>query len=280
MNTAMAHVAPSNRAQNDAWDGTEGGYWAAHAERFDRSMKGYVTAFEAAAAVQPDSRVLDIGCGTGQTTRHAARSAPHGHALGVDLSSQMIEVAQRLAEREGLTNAEFQRADAQVYPFTPADFDLAISRTGTMFFGNAAAAFRNIARAMRPSGRLTMLTWQPASRNEWFGAFVRALTGGPAPETGPAPFSLSQPDLLRDMLGAAGFENVQIDSLEAPMYYGIDADDAHPFVLGLLGWMLEGRSEFERQRASNDLRSALAEHKGPDGVEFASATLLTTAVRQ
>jgi SAM-dependent methyltransferase len=279
MNTTTTHVAPSNLAQSDAWDGTEGSFWAAHAERFDRSMSGYANAFDAASGVQSDSRVLDIGCGTGQTTRNAARSAPHGHALGVDLSSQMINVARRLANREGLLNSEFRRADAQVHPFTAASFDLASSRTGTMFFGDPAAAFSNIARAVRPGGRLTMLTWQPVSRNEWFGAFVRALSGAPAPETGPAPFSMSQPDHVRDVLRAAGFDGVQIDSLEARMHFGVDADDAHQFVLGLLGWMLEGRSETERQRASNKLRSMLAEHEGPGGVEFASATLLTTAVR-
>ncbi len=278
MNTTMAHVAHGNRAQSDAWDGAEGGYWAAHAERFDRSMRGYAAAFDAAADVHADSRVLDIGCGTGQTTRHAARSAPHGQVLGVDLSSQMIKVAQRLAEREGLANVEFQRADAQVHRFT-GGFDLTISRTGTMFFADPVAAFSNIHEAVRRGGRLTMLTWQPAERNEWFGAFVDALTGRPVPETAPAPFSLSRPDHVRDVLQAAGFDHVQIDALEAPMHYGADADDAHAFVLGLLGWMLDGRSDIDRQRLSDVLHSVLVEHEGPSGVEFASATLLVTATK-
>jgi Methyltransferase domain len=134
MNTSTTHIAPSNVDQNDAWNGSEGEYWAAHAERFDRSMSRCAPAFESAAAVQLDSRVLDIGCGTGQTTRQAARATAHGSALGVDLSSQMVEVARLLTGRKGLTNAAFQRADAQVYPFATG-VDMAISRTGAMFFG-------------------------------------------------------------------------------------------------------------------------------------------------
>lgn len=279
MNFSTPHIAQGNRAQEDAWNGSEGDYWAAHAERFDRAISRYMSAFDTAADVQADSRVLDIGCGTGQTTRHAARAAPQGSALGVDLSSSMVEVARLLAEREGLTNVVFERADAQVHPFG-GTFDLAISRTGAMFFDDPAAAFSNIRRAIRPGGRLTLLTWQRAKRNPWFATFVRALTGSEPPELGPAPFSLSQPDHVRTLLESAGFDNVEIDLLEEPMHYGADAADAHQFVIGLLGWMLDGRSENERQRASHNLRTALAEHEGADGVEIASAALLIAAVRR
>src|SRR5215211_6128138 len=97
-------VDPSNAEQAQAWDGDEGAYWAAHAERFDRSVAAYHRPFMTAAAITPTDRVLDVGCGTGQTTRDAARAATAGSALGVDLSARMIDYARQQAASEGLTN--------------------------------------------------------------------------------------------------------------------------------------------------------------------------------
>jgi ubiquinone/menaquinone biosynthesis C-methylase UbiE len=152
---------PSNTEQLRAWDGGEGAYWAANADRFDRGVAAYHGRFLAAAGIGNTDHVLDIGCGTGQTTRDAARAAASGSALGVDLSSQMIGHARRRAAQDGIANARFEQADAQIYPFAAGAFDVAISRTGAMFFGDPAAAFGNIGRALRPAGRLTLLTWQP-----------------------------------------------------------------------------------------------------------------------
>src|SRR5438105_1841920 len=142
-------VDPTNAEQAGAWDGDEGAYWAENAERFDRAVAAYHERFLAAAGIGGAERVLDIGCGTGQTTRDAARAAPDGTALGVDLSGRMVELARRLATGEGIANARFEQADAQVHPFAARSFDVAISRTGTMFFGDPAAAFANIAGAVR-----------------------------------------------------------------------------------------------------------------------------------
>jgi ubiquinone/menaquinone biosynthesis C-methylase UbiE len=99
----------------------------------------------------------------------------------VDLSSRMIELARQLAEREHVANVTFQQADAQVYPFPDQCFDIAISRTGAMFFGDAPAAFTNIARALRPGGRLVLLAWQSLQRNDWVSAFFAALAAGREP---------------------------------------------------------------------------------------------------
>jgi ubiquinone/menaquinone biosynthesis C-methylase UbiE len=122
--------------------------------------------------------VLDVGCGRGQTTRDAGRLATAGSALGVDLSSSLLGLARRLTEREQLTNVTFQQADAQTHPFPDEHFDLAISRHGCMFFGDPEAAFGNIARALRPGGRLVLLTWQALERLEWQLAFRAAAAVG------------------------------------------------------------------------------------------------------
>ena len=161
------HMDPANAEQAQAWDGDEGAYWAQNAERFDRAVAAYHQRFLAAAGIGRADRVLDIGCGTGQTTRDAARAAADGVALGVDLSGQMIALARRLAAGQGIGNARFEQADAQIHPFPSHSFDAAISRTGTMFFGDPAAAFANIARALRPGGRLALLVWQEPRASEF-----------------------------------------------------------------------------------------------------------------
>ncbi len=274
-------VARSNVEQAGAWDGAEGAYWAEHADRFDRTMAGYQASFLDAARIDRTDRVLDIGCGTGQSTRAAARLAEAGHALGVDLSASMIDVARRRAAREGLRNAGFERADAQIHPFPAGGFDRAVSRTGAMFFGDPPAAFANIARALRPGGRLTLLTWQPADRNDWFGACWTALTGRhrlPDPPPGvPSPFSLSDPDRVRALLRSTGFTDIRISARAEPVYVGRDPADAGRFLLGLLGWMLRDRDDPERGQAA--LQASLTDHLGPDGVQYDSAAWLVTAHR-
>src|SRR5262249_53454022 len=145
-----------------------------------------------AAAVATSDRVLDVGCGCGLTTRIAARAAPTGSVVGVDLSAAMLREAERRARADGLGNARFAKADAQVHSFAAEEFDLAISRFGVMFFEDPAAAFSNIASALRPHGRLVFLCWQGRDQNEWVTATVSAAfehvpTPAPDPEGAPGP---------------------------------------------------------------------------------------------
>ena len=274
-------VDPTNEAQAQAWDGSEGAYWATHHEQFDAVLGHYGPAFEAACDIRGHDDVLDIGCGTGATTRAAARAARQGTALGVDLSSRMIGVAREIAARQGLANVRFQQADAQVHPFPPGRHDAVVSRTGAMFFGRPEQAFSNIGRAVRPGGRLTLLTWQPSARNPWFGAFAAALLGTvpTPPPHAPGPFSMSDPDVVTGLLEATGYRDVEITGLTGPTTYGRDVDHAHRFLLGLFGWMLANRPPEERTPAAQALRDTLAAHAGPGGVQFDSATWLVTARR-
>ncbi|WP_334142773.1 class I SAM-dependent methyltransferase [Rhabdothermincola sp.] len=274
-------VAPSNTAQAKAWDGDEGAFWARQADRFDRAVAGYRQPFLEAAGIGSADRVLDVGCGCGETTLDAAHLADGGTALGVDLSSAMLEVARRRASDQGIANASFEQADAQVYAFELASFDLAISRTGAMFFGEPVAAFTNIGTALRPGGRLTLLAWQPLTGNEWIREFSGALAAGrdmpPPPPDAPGPFALSDPQRVEHILGAAGFDEIRLDPVEAPMWFGDTADDACEFVLGVSGWMLEGLDDESRSRALGALRSSIESHTGSTGVLYASAAWLIRA---
>jgi SAM-dependent methyltransferase len=275
------HVDAGNREQAHAWDGTEGDYWAAHAHRFDRSMAGYQDAFLVAAAVRRGDRVLDIGCGAGQTTCDAARAAVGGHVLGVDLSARMLQVARARATAAGLRHVQFEQGDAQVHPFGDATYDVVLSRTGAMFFGDPVAAFGNLRDATRAGGRLVLLTWRTPAENEWTRAILGALSGPgqeppPVPD-GPGPFSLSDPDRIRAVLGTAGWMQVRVAPVEAPMWFGSDAADALKFLRGLFAWLLDALEEPERREAVDRLRQSLAAHAGPGGVTLGSSAWLITA---
>ena len=274
-------VDPANAEQLRAWDGSEGAYWAAHAERFEQALRDYHGPFFEAAAIAPTDHVLDIGCGTGGSTRAAARIASAGSVLGVDLSSAMLEAARRAAEHEGLANVSFEQADAQVHPFDAGAFDVAISRTGAMFFGDPRAAFTNIARALRPGGRLVLLVWQPFAQNEWVSEIMGALAAGrelPAPPPGaPGPFSMADPDHVHALLSSAGFDDVRVSGLAKRTYFGSDPDDAHRFVAGLMQWMVDGLDDAARTGALEALHRTMRAHHTVQGVAFRSAAWLVTA---
>ena len=278
-------VHPSNVEAHRAWDGGDGDYWTEQEATFDRSVAGYHEAFFAAAAIAPGERVLDIGCGTGQSTRDAARLAAPGSVVGVDLSGRMLERARRRAMEDGLGNVEFVQADAQIHRFEPEAFDVAISRTGAMFFGDPVAAFANIGAALRPAGRLVLLTWQPLPSNHWIRDFRDALAAGrelPAPPPdAPGPFSLSDPDRVRSVLGAAGFSAIDLEPVEAPMWFGATADEAERFVhgLGFTVFMLQDLDDAAQERARRDLRATIEAHATPEGVLYPSAAWIVTASR-
>lgn len=280
---STVRVDPTNLGQLRAWDGDEGAYWAAHADRFDRAVEAHHRRLLEAAAITRTDRVLDIGCGTGQTTRDAARAAPDGDALGVDLSGRMLEFARRRTVAEGLTNARFEQADAQVHAFPSEYFDVAISRTGAMFFGDLVAAFTNIGRALKPGGTLALMVWQPLAANEWIREVSGALSAGrdmPAPPPdAPGPFALSEPQRVRHVLGAAGFADVSLEGVMAGMWFGSDSNDAREFILGLMGWMLDGLDDARRASAVEALGSMLAAHETSDGVVLGSAAWIVGAAR-
>ncbi len=260
-----------------------------HAALFDAEVRPHNERFRAAARVGLRDQVLDIGCGTGQSTREAARAAVGGSALGVDLSEPALRLARTLSHQEGLRNAVFQQADAQVHRFRPGHFDLCISRFGTMFFADPVAAFSNIGNALRPGGRLVMLVWQGRDRNEWSTAIRLALTGEtaaagkPAPVAdavrGPDPFALGDPAIAEGILAASGFAETGFTDIDEPIYYGPDPDVAYDLVLGLrdpkdlLASMDAKTAEHARQR----LRTLLEEHDTGDGVFFGSRAWIVTA---
>ena len=272
-----------NAQQAAEWDGPAGAHRTRHAAVFDAEARPHNERFRAAIGVTPRDRVLDIGCGTGQTTRDAARAAVAGSALGIDLSAQMLEHARRVSREEGLANVSFEQADAQVHAFPPGAFDVAISRFGSMFFDDPVAAFGNIGHALHSGGRLVLMVWQARERNAWSTQIREAIArdAEPPPATGPSPFSLGEPAVASGILAAAGFTGISFTDVHEPVYYGPDAAVALDVVSGLrstkdlLTDMDAGRAEEALAR----LRATLAAHQTSDGVLFDARTWIIAARR-
>jgi SAM-dependent methyltransferase len=239
----------------------------------------------AAAAIAPTDRVLDVGCGTGDTTRAAARLATDGDALGVDLSRAMLTRARERSSAEGLANVTFEQADAQVYPFAEAHFDVVISRFGVMFFSDPVAAFANLARATVPSGRLAVVTWQPYARNEWVSVARTALAIGrdlpPIPEDVPGMFGLADADRIRRILDAAGWSDVQLADEQVPYDYGAESATAarHASEIGALRTLLDDLDDAQTAQAMDALTTAMTERATTDGVHFDSRVWVIRASR-
>ena len=253
---------------------------------YDAELTRYSAVLRRAWAVQPHDRVLDIGCGTGQTTREAARIAHAGSALGADSSGPAIERARKLARVEGPRNVTFERADAQAHSFAGGYFDLAISRFGTMFFDDPVAAFGNIGRALRPAGRLVMVVWQAHDRNEWDVAIHQALAGPDGPTAvaseGPDPFSLANPTTVEGILRAAGFVDIGLTDVDRPIYYGPDTAAALDWVGGFActDEFLKRLDPAAAARALARLRDVLAARMSDEGVWFKSRAWILTAHRR
>jgi SAM-dependent methyltransferase len=268
-----------------AWDGQEGDDWARDWERYDRAVAGYQAHLFEAAGVAPDERVLDVGCGNGESSRAAGRLATEGSVLGIDLSTRMLERARQLASVEGLVNVAFERGDAQVHPFPEAAYTMAVSRFGAMFFADRVAALSNIGRSLVPGGGIVLVAWQELARNEWLLALRGALAAGrdlPVPPLGaPGPFGLADPDGVESALTSAGFEAVAMETIAEPFWVGADTDDATRFVgsSAMARGLLEGLDEGARIAALGSLREVAAEHETPDGVFLGSSAWLISARR-
>ena len=196
----------------------------------------------------------------------------------------MLERARELAAAEGLGNLSYELADAQVHPFDPASFDVAISRFGTMFFSDPAAAFVNIAAALRPGARLVLLVWQERERNEWMGAINAALgEAATPPRSDLDPFSLGDADATAGLLEDAGFEEVHFEDVHEPVLYGHDLEDALAFIRGFQGTTeaLARMSDADAALTVERVRAMLAAHRTEElGVALDSRSWLVTARRR
>ena len=277
--------AVENAEQIRAWNGDSGRHWVVHRDRYATMHRPFTDALRTAAAIRPGRAVLDIGCGCGATSLAAARSTAGGVVLGVDVSETMLAQAREDADQAGLGTVRFVAADAQVHSFPAAAFDLAVSRFGMMFFADPSAAFTNIARALRPGGRLVFVCWQELARNEFRNLPLAVLAEHlPVPQvdgSGPGGFSLADPARIRDLLDGAGFSNVRIEPVAGQMWMGSDIEDVLAYWRDVRTFrsILAAGDERTTAAAITGLRESLRPHQTDDGVRLGAAAWLVTAAK-
>lgn len=249
----MGKVSPAaNAAQAQRWNGPSGQHWIEHRERHLAEHQNLTPHLFDRAAIVPGERVLDVGCGCGDTTIIAARAAAGmrrirvgtrpprreeadwlGSAVGLDLSAPMLAVARRLATQAGAANAAFVQGDAQACPLRRNAFDVMISNFGVMFFGDPPTAFARLAAVVRPHGRLAFLCWQDDSENEVFAIPLRAF-GTYMQLPGPSANQLFvNPRQITALLSGTGWEDVEVTSVDESAWLGADVNDVMRYVLGM-----------------------------------------------
>jgi SAM-dependent methyltransferase len=212
-------MSDANRDQADYWNSPAGQQWIDHESALDANHAPVLDVLLDSAALKSGQSVLDLGCGTGASTLRAADLVgPQGGVEGIDISNVMLDRARIRAASAKAANVAFTLADAQTHPFAPAAFDLLISRFGMMFFNDPVAAFANIARAIRPGGRMVFAAWGPLPRNPWFlipRDIAIARLGAPAPldPSAPGPFAFADSARVTHLMAQAGLRDIHAEDL-------------------------------------------------------------------
>lgn len=189
--------------------------------------------------VRAGDRVLDVGCGFGDTAiKLAGLVGPTGSVVGIDCCDAFLDYAQKDAKARGASNVTFMRGDAEIA--LPADdFDFVFARFGTMFFANPVAGLRNMRKALRPGGRMVHIVWRNRADNPWLSMAKDVVLdflpepGEDAQTCGPGPFSMSDETTVRAMMQAAGYADIAFQRVDAPVLVGKDVNDAIAFQLAI-----------------------------------------------
>jgi len=285
----MGTPAASNREAADAWSGPLFDRFVRFREIVTAGLGAHGETAMRAHPPQPGDKVLDLGCGFGDTTqRLAALVGAEGEAVGIDVAEPFIEMAREEAEEAGVENVRFLTGDVQATEFEET-FDYAFSRMGIMFFANPVQALRNVRKALVPGGRLCAVVWRRKLDNDWVRRaelvveeYLEHPEETDQPTCGPGPFSMANADTVSEQLKIAGFEEIALQRCDLPLKIGNDLDQAVEMnmSIGPAGEVLrlwEDRIDEIRPKIASDLREALAEFDGPDGVIAPASTWIIGA---
>jgi SAM-dependent methyltransferase len=267
-----------------AWDGPLFDTFLKFREVFTTGLGAHGDVALALVPPQKGQRVLDVGCGFGDTTRQiAALVGPEGEAVGVDAAERFIQLASREAKEEGAENARFLVADVQTDSLE-GPYDMAFSRMGTMFFVNPVAALRNVRQSLLPGARFVSVVWRRREDNHWLyraQQIVEGIVQRPdeydEPTCGPGPFSMANADTVTDQLTYAGFTDLSLTRSDIDIMAGKDADEAVEMVMsiGPAGEILRLQGERAAHlhgQVEQELREGLKEFVREDGTVWAPAS--------
>jgi SAM-dependent methyltransferase len=284
-------VASENEEATQAWSGVLFDRFVEYRDLIVEGLRAHGDAAMQLYPPEPGDRVIDIGCGFGDTTQQlAGLVGPDGQAVGVDVSEPFIRASIAEAAEAGVENVEFFAADVQVGDLQ-GPYDYAFSRMGLMFFANPVQALRNIRGSLRPGGRLVGAVWRRKLDNEWLHRAEQAteqyLEEPEEPEDvrcGPGPFSMANPDTVSEQLQIAGFEQPTFTRCDIPIKIGNDLDHAVAFnmALGPAAELLRicPAEEVDRLRpkVERDIRNVLADYVEDGGLVLGPAsTWIVTA---
>jgi ubiquinone/menaquinone biosynthesis C-methylase UbiE len=271
-----------NKAQKEFWNGAASAGWVAGQESLDRSLSGVTEQLFGAAEVSDGEKVLDIGCGTGETSLlAAAKVGESGAVLGVDISAPMLDHAKLRAKDQGLSNVSFSVGDAQVDDLG-GDIDLMLSRFGVMFFEDPAAAFSNIRKHMASRGRLCFACWQSPALNDWVSlpvGIARRYVKDEEPRDplAPGPFAFADDRRIKNILGEAGWSDVKCTPVDFAMPWGNSPENAANGLLerGPIKPLIADLPQETIDKILVEIAEALP--PGDDGISLKGAIWLVTA---
>ena len=278
-----------NQDQFEYWNEKAGPQWVKAQSILDGSLATLTDALYEGAGLEAGMRVLDVGCGTGQTTVELARRvAPGGSSLGIDLSAVMLEAAAARSEAAGVA-ADYRQADAQTAELEQAHFDRVVSRFGVMFFEDSTVAFENLRRATHPDGSLCFLCWQAPGANPWVAEPLKVASRfvelPPAEPGAPGPFAFADRERIETVLEGAGWKRISIESRTGQMRFGDGSTGFAVEFMSRIGPMSRVMLDLEDRASVRDelveaLRELMEEQaaKAEDGkVSFGGSTWLVTA---
>jgi SAM-dependent methyltransferase len=283
MDTPAGHDL--NADQIAYWNGPAGQRWTDRQALQDVLLAPVSEILIDRAGVRAGERIIDVGCGCGAIAiALAQRTGPAGHVLGIDISAPMLARARQLTPA-GIP-VEFVLADATVYPFVPASFDLLVSRFGVMFFAEPVLSFANMRRALRPSGRLAFACWREPRENPWMMAPLQAVYQHvpKLPQQGPedpGPFAFASEARVHRILSEAGFSGIAMEPcnfmLDVAIGRGLDAAVDAVLEIGPANRALEGHPADVREAAKNSIREALAPFVSGQEVRLGGSIWMVTA---
>jgi ubiquinone/menaquinone biosynthesis C-methylase UbiE len=278
-------LALMNEEQRVYWNGPAGQRWVAQQAALDRTLHAFGRAALKLAAVQPGERVLDVGCGCGDSALELAEHVgTAGHVTGIDISDTMLARARERAQQT--PQVSFSEADAALFRSpNGASFDLVFSRFGVMFFADPEAAFRNFRQLLAATGRLVFVCWRDFADNPWAGVpFESVRRVVPSAESladgdAPGPYAFADERRLARIMSAAGFQQQDIQRFDTAVILGRDVEQAVDFALqvGPASRALQTAAPGAQAQAREELARALAAYAGPNGVELPGSAWLVRA---